>query len=87
LTEAIEKQEHETSMDIIPRPLVVINLDDDDITNIDDEVNNELNTLFTSSMSLGENPSMALDIIPLAIFLPFACYIEQDWEENDLLVG
>jgi hypothetical protein len=35
LTEVIEKQEHETSMDIILHPPVVIKLDDDEITNID----------------------------------------------------
>jgi hypothetical protein len=73
----MEKQENETSKDIILHPLVVINLDDDDIAKIDDEVHNELNALFTSSMSLiddssmksfelGDNPSMELDVIHLA---------------------
>jgi hypothetical protein len=94
LAEVIEKQEHETPMDIILRPLVVINLDDDNM----EKVHNELNTLFTSSMSLiddsstknverGKNPCMTLDVIPLAIFPLSACYIDQDWEADDLLVG
>jgi hypothetical protein len=70
-------------MDIILRTLVVINLDEEEITKNDDIVYNELNTLFSSSMSLnndsckksvqlGENPTMALDVIPFAIFPPFA---------------
>jgi hypothetical protein len=85
-------------MDIILHLLVGINLDDDDISKNYDEVYNELNTLFTSSMSLfddssmksvelGENPSMAHGVIPFAIFSPFACYTKQDSEENELLVG
>jgi hypothetical protein len=41
----------------------------------------------TNIIELGDNPSMKLDIIPLAIFPHFACYIEQDWEVDDLLVG
>jgi hypothetical protein len=55
-------------MDIVLCPPIKINLDDDDIAKIYDEVHNELNTLFTSSMNLmddsstksvelGENPS------------------------------
>jgi hypothetical protein len=76
----------------------VIKLDDDDIAKNVDEVHNDLNTLFTTSMSLiddsstmsvelGENPSMALDFIPFSSFLPFECYTKQYWEEDDLLVG
>jgi hypothetical protein len=62
------------------------------------KLHNELNALFASSMSLDDNPStksvelgdnliMALDVIPLYIFLPFACYMNQDWEAYDFLVG
>jgi hypothetical protein len=54
----IEKEENETSMYIILHLLVGINLDDDDIAKIYDEVYNELNTLFTSSMSLFDGYSM-----------------------------
>jgi hypothetical protein len=98
LIEAKEKQENETFMDIILRPLVVINLDDDDIAKIDDKVCNESNTLFTSSISLvddystksikiGENHSISLDVIPLASFPPSTWYTKQDWEADEFLVG
>jgi hypothetical protein len=96
LTEAIEKTE--ISMEIILCSLVTINLYDDDVAKIDDKVHNEINTLFLSfmnliddssmkSVELGDNPSMELDVIPLDSLIPSTCYIEQDWEANDLLVG
>jgi hypothetical protein len=98
LVKEIERQEHESSMDIILCPPIKINLDEKNITKIDEKVHNELNTLFSSSMSLfdesstksvelGDNPSMALDVIPLASFLPVTCYTEQDWEVDDLIIG
>jgi hypothetical protein len=76
-------------MDIILHPPIVIILDEEDIAKNDDEVHNELNTLFTSSMNLddnssmksgklGDNPISTLVVIPLAIFLPLACYIDPD---------
>jgi hypothetical protein len=94
----VTKKEHEASMDIIIRPLIVINLDEDNMNKIDDEVNNELNTLFSSSMNLdndfamksgelGDNPSLALAIVYLASFLSLAYYTNQDWEEDEFLEG
>lgn len=74
----------------------MIKLDDDDeIAKIDEEVHNELNLLFSSSMSsnenppyksviLGNDPSTTLDVAPLASFPPFA-YVEQDWDVDTLL--
>jgi hypothetical protein len=98
LIEAIGKHEIETSMDIILPLLVTLNLDDDDMEIFYDEVHNELKTLFASSMNLiddsssnivelGENPSMALDFIPLASWSPYACYTKQDSEANDLILS
>jgi hypothetical protein len=98
LNEAIARQEHENSMDIILHSPIEINLDEKDIAKIDDEVHNELNTLFAISMSLaddysmksveiGDSHSMELDVIPLASWPPVTCYTKQYWEADDLLVG
>jgi hypothetical protein len=90
------QKELKYSMDIIIRPPAVINLDDDDeVFNIDEQVHNEMNVLFSSSMKLNENssmkrvelgdyPSSTLFIVPLASCSPFL-YDEQDWEANELL--
>lgn len=76
----------------------MINLDDDDeVVKIDEEVHNELNTLFFSSMSiinnspkksvqLGGDPSSTLSIVPLTSCPPFV-YNEHDWDMNDLIIG
>jgi hypothetical protein len=37
----------------------------------------------TKSVELGENLSMALDVIHLDSFSHFSCYIEQDWEADE----
>jgi hypothetical protein len=66
-------------MDIIIQPPTMINLDDDQIVKIDEEVHDELNTFFDSSMNLndkssvelGDCPSIALDVISLYSFSPF----------------
>jgi hypothetical protein len=79
-------------MDIIIWPPSLVNLDDDDIAKIDEEVGDELNTLFASSMSLndkssvqlGDFPSTALDFFPLATFSP-SIYTDRDWEVDDVL--
>lgn len=52
----IIQHEPNPSLDIIIWLHVVINLDDnDEVAKIDKEVHNELNTLFSSSMSLNDN--------------------------------
>jgi hypothetical protein len=71
-------------MDIMIQPHVVINLDDDiKIKNIYEEFHNELKLFFSSFMSLNDKncnnlpkmsvelgafPSLALGIVPLAIY-------------------
>lgn len=67
----------------------MINLDDDDkIAKMDEEVHNELNTFFSSSMNLNDNspkksvelgasPSSTLIVVPLDSCPP-STYIEQD---------
>lgn len=85
MTKKITKQEHETSMDIVICPLIVINLDEDSMKKIDDELHYQLNTIFDSSMildddfvmksgELHDNPSSALPIVPLDSFPPLSCY-------------
>lgn len=84
------------SLYISIRPPILINLDnDDEIAKIDEKVHNDLNTLFSYSMSLNEkSPKMsvepsaslipALSLVPLASFPPSA-YHEHDWEVDELL--
>lgn len=83
----LTKKKHETSTNIIIFPLAMIELDEDDMTKIDDEVDNKLNTLFSCSTNLDDdlamksgelhdNPSLALDIVPLASCLTPTCYID-----------
>lgn len=74
------QQELNSSMNIILPPPIMINLDDDDeVAKIDEEVHNELNTLFSSFMSLNDkslinsvepstSPSLTLAVFPLASF-------------------
>lgn len=95
------QQEKVPSMDIIIRPLVVINLDDDETTKIDEEVHNVLNLLFPSSMILNNNnhndppkytnsPCVEPSGVPSMTIIPLASYLpssydEQDWDANKLL--
>lgn len=88
------------SLEITLRPPIVINLDDDDeeqIKKIDEEVDNNLKSLFSSTMSLNykssiptkepsTSPSSTLAILPFEIQPP-SQYTEHDWEEDDLLVS
>jgi hypothetical protein len=55
------QQELNHSLDFIIQPPIVINLDDEDeVAKIDEEVHNELNTLFSSFMSLNDKSSIEL---------------------------
>lgn len=89
------------SLEITLHPPIVISLDDDDddkeITKINEEVHNDLNSLFSSTMSLNDKypipseengtfPSSTLAILPLDNQLP-SQYTKHDWEEDDLLDG
>lgn len=90
------------SLEITLRPLVVINLGDDDdddvmIAKIYEEVHNYLNSLFSSTMSLkdkspppseepGMNPSSVLVIIPLDS-QPSSHYTKHYCEADDFLDG
>jgi hypothetical protein len=81
------QHKQELYMDIFIRPPIVINLDDViEIAKIYDEVHNELNSLFSSSMSLNDEspnnsvelgacPSLALHVVPLASY-PDSTYID-----------
>lgn len=93
---SLQHKHEQNSMDIVIRPHIVINLDDDnEIAKIDEQVHNELNSLFSSSMRLNDDPpnksvelracpSLALDVFPLSSFPP-SIHTDQDWDANDLL--